>query len=488
MAQFKELPAGAPVTAQVTNWFENRFPTAFAEYKKHLSEYYAPKNFNFWYFFGSLALLVLVIQIVTGIFLVMHYKPDAALAFASVEYIMRDVPGGWLIRYMHSTGASAFFVVVYLHMFRGLLYGSYRKPRELVWIFGVAIFLCLMGEAFMGYLLPWGQMSYWGAQVIINLFAAIPFVGPDLALLIRGDYVVGDATLNRFFAFHVVAIPLVLIGLVVAHLLALHDVGSNNPDGVEIKEKKDAKTGIPLDGIPFHPYYTVHDIVGVSVFLIVFCAILFFAPELGGYFLEYNNFIPADPLKTPAHIAPVWYFTPYYSMLRATTDPMAGVLAALVAVAGVLAVTRGGIRGLWRLVVLGGTFALVTLLGGWKLLFAQFGVTLPNYWFVVGFDAKFWGVVVMGAAVMILFALPWLDQSPVKSIRYRPGWHKYVFGVFVVFFLILGWLGIEPPSDMKTLMAQIGTLYYFGFFLLMPWWSRLGEFKPVPERVVFNAH
>ena len=469
-------------------WIDARMPTLMSEYKKHMSEYYAPKNFNFWYFFGSLAILVLAIQIVTGIFLVMHYKPDANLAFASVEYIMRDVPGGWIIRYMHSTGASAFFVVVYLHMYRGLIYGSYRKPRELVWIFGVAIFLCLMGEAFMGYLLPWGQMSYWGAQVIINLFAAIPFVGPDLALLIRGDYVVGDATLNRFFAFHVIAIPLVLIGLVVAHLLALHDVGSNNPDGVEIKDKLDPKTGIPLDGIAFHPYYTVHDIVGVSVFLIVFCAIMFFAPELGGYFLEYNNFIPADPLKTPAHIAPVWYFTPYYSMLRATTDPMAGVLAAITALAGVLAVTRGGVRGLWRLVVLGAAVVLVTLLGGWKLLFAKLGVTLPNYWFISGFDAKFWGVVVMGAAVMILFALPWLDRSPVKSIRYRPGWHKYVYGVFVVVFLILGWLGIEPVSEPKTLMAQVGTLYYFGFFLLMPWWSRLGEFKPVPERVVFNAH
>jgi len=468
MADFKELPPGAPVAAQVTNWFENRFPTAFAEYKKHMSEYYAPKNFNFWYFFGALALLVLVIQIVTGIFLVMHYKPDAALAFASVEYIMRDVPGGWLIRYMHSTGASAFFVVVYLHMFRGLLYGSYRKPRELVWIFGVAIFLCLMGEAFMGYLLPWGQMSYWGAQVIINLFAAIPFVGPDLALLIRGDYVVGDATLNRFFAFHVIAIPLVLIGLVVAHLLALHDVGSNNPDGVEIKAKKDPKTGIPLDGIPFHPYYTVHDIMGVSVFLIVFCAVLFFAPELGGYFLEYNNFIPADPLKTPAHIAPVWYFTPYYSMLRATTDPMVNALCAIIGVGALLAVWKARMGLVGKAAIVGAAVVGIVLLKT--------------------FDAKFWGVVVMGAAVMILFALPWLDHSPVKSIRYRPGWHKSLYGVFVVVFFILGWLGIEPVSEPKTLMAQIGTLYYFGFFLLMPWWSRLGEFKPVPERVVFNAH
>ena len=468
MADFKELPAGAPVTAQVTNWFENRFPTAFSEYKKHLSEYYAPKNFNFWYFFGALSLLVLVIQIVTGIFLVMHYKPDANLAFASVEYIMRDVPGGWLIRYMHSTGASAFFVVVYLHMFRGLIYGSYRKPRELVWIFGVAIFLCLMGEAFMGYLLPWGQMSYWGAQVIINLFAAIPFVGPDLALLIRGDYVVGDATLNRFFAFHVVAIPLVLIGLVVAHLLALHDVGSNNPDGVEIKAKKDPKTGIPLDGIPFHPYYTVHDVLGVAVFLMIFTAIVFLAPEMGGYFLEYNNFIPADPLKTPAHIAPVWYFTPYYSMLRATTDPMVNVFCLIIGLSALMAVWKARLPGLAKIGVVVAAAVAIALLKT--------------------FDAKFWGVVVMGAAVLILFALPWLDRSPVKSIRYRPGWHKVVYAVFVVVFFILGWLGIETVSDGKTLMSQIGTVYYFGFFLLMPWWSQQGEFKPVPERVVFHAH
>jgi ubiquinol-cytochrome c reductase cytochrome b subunit len=468
MADFKELPSTAPVGAQVTNWFENRFPSAFAGYKQHLSEYYAPKNFNFWYFFGALSLLVLVIQIVTGIFLVMHYKPDAALAFASVEYIMRDVPGGWLIRYMHSTGASAFFIVVYLHMFRGLIYGSYRKPRELVWIFGVAIFLCLMGEAFMGYLLPWGQMSYWGAQVIINLFAAIPFVGPDLALLIRGDYVVGDATLNRFFAFHVVAIPLVLIGLVVAHLLALHDVGSNNPDGVEIKANKDPKTGIPLDGIPFHPYYTVHDVLGVAVFLMIFSAIVFLAPEMNGYFLEFNNFIPADPLKTPAHIAPVWYFTPYYSMLRATTDSMVNVFCGLFALAAVLAFVKGRISFAIKIGIAVAALMVIALLKT--------------------FDAKFWGVVVMGGAVMILFALPWLDHSPVKSIRYRPGWHKYVYGVFIAVFFILGWLGIEPVSDNKTLMAQIGTVYYFGFFLLMPWWSRLGEFKPVPDRVVFHAH
>jgi ubiquinol-cytochrome c reductase cytochrome b subunit len=487
MADFKDAPAGASLAVQATTWIENRFPTAFAEYKKHLSEYYAPKNFNFWYFFGSLALLVLVIQIVTGIFLVMHYKPDANLAFASVEYIMRDVPGGWLIRYMHSTGASAFFVVVYLHMFRGLIYGSYRKPRELVWIFGVAIFLCLMGEAFMGYLLPWGQMSYWGAQVIINLFAAIPFVGPDLALLIRGDYVVGDATLNRFFAFHVIAIPLILIGLVVAHLLALHDVGSNNPDGVEIKAKKDPQTGKPLDGIPFHPFYTVHDILGASVFLMIFSAVVFFAPEMGGYFLEFNNFIPADPLKTPAHIAPVWYFTPYYSMLRATTSELMPWLWLGLVLIGLFLVARSKLPALVKTAYWGLMALLFFLFGVPAIVLGWMNID-PGLRVLSGFDAKFWGVVVMGGAVMILFFLPWLDHSQVKSIRYRPGWHKYVYAVFIAFFFILGWLGIEPPSPGKTLLAQIGTIYYFGFFLLMPWWSRLGEFKPVPERVVFQAH
>jgi ubiquinol-cytochrome c reductase cytochrome b subunit len=467
MAEYKEAPPDAPVGEKFMTWVDNRFP-ATKLYKEHLSEYYAPKNFNFWYFFGSLALLVLVIQIVTGIFLTMHYKPDAAYAFASVEYIMRDVPWGWLVRYMHSTGASAFFVVVYLHMWRAMIYGSYRKPRELVWIFGCAIFLCLMAEAFMGYLLPWGQMSYWGAQVIINLFAAIPFIGPDLALLIRGDYVVGDATLNRFFALHVIAVPLVLLGLVVAHIIALHEVGSNNPDGVEIKKKKDPKTGIPVDGIPFHPYYTVHDILGVSVFLILFSAVIFFAPTMGGFFLEFNNFIPADPLKTPAHIAPVWYFTPYYSMLRAVTDPFVNVMVAGVALAAVLAVLKGGFGTFWKAAILGA--ALVTV--------AALKV----------FDAKFWGVVVMGVAVLIMFPLPWLDRSPVHSIRYRPSWNKWLYGIFVVNFFVLGYLGIKPPSDIGTLVSQAGTLFYFGFFLLMPWWSRLGEFKPVPDRVVFKPH
>ncbi len=466
MAEFKNAAPDAPVGEKLLTWVDNRFP-ATKLYKEHLSEYYAPKNFNFWYFFGSLALLVLVMQIVTGIFLVMHYKPDAASAFASVEYIMRDVPWGWLVRYMHSTGASAFFVVVYLHMFRGLIYGSYRKPRELVWIFGCAIFLCLMAEAFMGYLLPWGQMSYWGAQVIVNLFAAIPFVGPDLALLIRGDYVVSDATLNRFFSFHVIAVPLVLLGLVAAHIIALHEVGSNNPDGIEIKSKKDA-LGRPLDGIPFHPYYTVHDILGVSVFLMIFAAIIFFAPELGGYFLEYNNFIPADPLKTPAHIAPVWYFTPFYSMLRATTDVMMNVLCVVVGLAAVLTVLKGKCSAMGKLIT---------------VVAAIVGIALFKT-----FDAKFWGVVVMGGAVIILFFLPWLDHSPVKSIRYRPTWHKYLYGVFVLFFVVLAYLGIKPPSDIGTLIAQIGTLFYFGFFLLMPWWSQLGQFKPVPDRVVFQSH
>ena len=466
MAEFKEAPAGAPVGEKLLTWVDNRFP-ASKLYKEHLSEYYAPKNFNWMYFFGSLAMLVLVIQIVTGIFLTMHYKPDANLAFASVEYIMRDVPWGWLVRYMHSTGASAFFIVVYLHMFRGMLYGSYQKPRELIWIFGVAIFLCLMGEAFMGYLLPWGQMSYWGAQVIINLFAAIPFVGNDLSILIRGDYVVGDATLNRFFALHVIALPLVIVGLVVAHIIALHEVGSNNPDGVEIKKKKDAN-GKPLDGIPFHPYYTVHDILGVSVFLLLFSAVVFFAPTMGGFFLEFNNFIPADPLKTPAHIAPVWYFTPFYSMLRAVTTPFVNVLVGLLLVAGVMGFLFAGLKGIWR--------------------FAPMAAAVAGAGLLLAFDPKFWGVVVMGLGVMILFPLPWLDRSPVKSIRYRPTWNKYLYGAFVVNFLVLGYLGILPPTTIGTIVSQAGTLFYFGFFMLMPWWSRLGEFKPVPDRVVFQPH
>jgi ubiquinol-cytochrome c reductase cytochrome b subunit len=413
----------------LVGWIDERFPLT-STFKQHLSEYYAPKNFNFWYYFGSLALLVLVIQILSGIFLTMHYKADASQAFASVEYIMRDVPWGWLVRYIHSTGASMFFIVVYLHMFRGLMYGSYRKPRELIWIFGMLIYLCLMAEAFFGYLLPWGQMSYWGAQVIVNLFAAVPLVGPDLAVWIRGDYVVSDATLNRFFAFHVIAIPLVLLGLVAAHLVALHEVGSNNPDGIEIKKHKDPKTGIPLDGIPFHPYYTVKDIVGVVVFLAVFSVIVFFMPEVGGYFLEYNNFIPADPLKTPPHIAPVWYFTPYYAMLRA----------------------------------------------------------VPSF-----LGSQFPGVVVMGAAVVIFFLLPWLDRGRVKSIRYRGPLFKFALTLFVISFVILGWLGVEPTDflgkvpgsqlELATLLARIFTVIYFAFFILMPWYTSIDKEKPEPARV-----
>jgi len=413
------------------NWIDERFPLTVL-WKSQVSEYYAAKNFNFWYYFGSLACFVLVIQIVTGIFLMMHYKPDGTLnasgipiAFASVEYIMREVPGGWLIRYLHSTGASAFFIVVYLHMFRGMLYGSYRKPRELVWILGSLIFLALMAEGFMGYLLPWGQMSYWGAQVIINLFSAIPFVGPDLSELIRGDYVISDATLNRFFALHVVAMPLVLIGLVVVHLIALHEVGSLNPDGIEIKNYKDEK-GIPLDGIPFHPYYTVKDIVGVVVFLIFFSFVVFFWPEGGGYFLEYNNFTPADPMVTPAHIAPVWYFTPFYSILRAVTYPLFGL------------------------------------------------------------EAKFWGVIAMGASVVIIAFLPWLDRSPVKSIRYRGPVYKTALAIFAISFVILGYLGVKVQTDTTTIISQICSVLYFAFFLLMPWYSKMDKFKPVPERVIYK--
>ena len=412
-------------------WVDDRFPLT-SNVKAHLTEYYAPKNFNFWYFFGSLAMMVLVLQILTGIFLTMHYKPDADLAFGSVEYIMRDVPWGWLIRYMHSTGASMFFIVVYLHMFRGIIYGSYRTPRELLWLFGVGIFLCLMGEAFFGYLLPWGQMSYWGAQVIVNLFSAIPFIGPDVSEWLRGDYLVSDATLNRFFAFHVIALPFVLVGLVAAHLIALHEVGSNNPDGIEIKKLKDKKTGIPLDGIAFHPYYTVKDMVGVAVFLIVFSVVIFFAPEMGGYFLEANNFVPANPLVTPAHIAPVWYFTPYYSVLRAVPPIL---------------------------------------------------------------NSQFPGVAAMGLSVMVFALLPWLDKSPVKSIRYRGTLYKKWLAAFVVSFLVLGYLGTEPSNiwgqfgswlgnaERATVVARIATTVYFAFFVLMPWYTKKDKTLPVPERV-----
>ena len=472
-AEYKEISPNAPAGEQLLNWIDNRFPLSKL-YKEHLSEYYAPKNLNFWYFFGSLALLVLVIQIISGIFLVMHYKPDATLnaagvpvAFASVESIMREVEWGWLIRYIHSTGASFFFIVVYLHMFRGLIYGSYRKPRELIWLFGCGILLVMMAIAFTGYLLPWGQMSFWGAAVIVNLFAAIPIIGPDLALLIRGDFVVGDATLNRFFSLHVIALPLVLLGLVVAHIIALHEVGSNNPDGIEIKKHKDAN-GKPLDGIPFHPYYSVHDLMGVGVFLMIFSAVVFFAPSGGGFFLKYTNLIPADPLVTPAHIAPVWYFAPYYSMLRAVTTEFMYVLVASVWVAAFFGIFRSGFTLKGKGLVLGG--AVVGTLA------------------MLGLDAMFWGVVIMGAAVVILCFLPWLDRSPVNSIRYRPTWNKYLYGAFVINFAIMGYFGVLPPSVISTRFSQFGTLFYLGFFLLMPWWSRLGEFKPVPSRVSFTPH
>ena len=386
----------------IIGWVDSRLPV-IEFWEAHLSKYYAPKNFNFWYFFGSLALLILVLQIVTGIFLTMHYKPDAELAFASVEYIMRDVNWGWLVRYMHSTGASAFFVVIYLHMLRGLMYGSFKEPRELIWLFGMMIYMCLMAEAFMGYLLPWGQMSYWGAQVIVNLFGTIPVIGDDLALWIRGDFVVSDATLNRFFALHVIAVPIVLLGLVVAHIAALHTVGSNNPDGVEIKKNKGAD-GIPLDGIPFHPYYTVKDIVGTVVFLFIFSLVVFFAPEMGGYFLEHANFEPANPLATPEHIAPVWYFTPFYTVLRAIPNP-------------------------------------------------------------------FWGVMAMGAAVVILFFLPWIDKNVVKSIRYRSALYKVNLFVFLVSFVWLGYYGVQAVTPMASQMALRLSELYFLFFAVLAIYS-----------------
>jgi ubiquinol-cytochrome c reductase cytochrome b subunit len=450
---------------QFLQWVDHRFPLS-ALYNRHLKEYYAPKNLNVWYVFGALALTVLAIQVVTGIFLAMHYKPDATRAFASIEYIMRDVPWGWLLRYMHSTGASAFFVVIYLHLFRALLYGSHRPPRELVWIFGCMTLLLLMAEAFLGYLLPWGQMSYWGAQVIVNLFSSVPFVGPDLALLVRGDYVVSDATLNRFFSFHVVAVPLALIGLVVAHLVALHHVGSNNPDGIEIAQHK-GPDGIPLDGIPFQPYYTVHDILAVCIFLTVFCAIVFFAPEGGGYFLEANNFVEADPLKTPPHIAPVWYFTPFYSMLRATTDRMLDVFCLILAALGAITIARRGLGRKAKAVI------ALALLGMILLLRV--------------FDAKFWGVVVMFASVLVLFFVPWLDRSPARSIRYRPGWHKLLFAALAAAFLALGYLGTLPPTLARTSAAQALTIVYFAFFLAMPAWSSRGRFRAVPDRVTWSA-
>jgi ubiquinol-cytochrome c reductase cytochrome b subunit len=402
----------------LVKWINDRFPLE-SMLKEHVTEYYAAKNFNVWYVFGVLSMVVLVIQLVTGIFLTMNYKPSADEAFASVEYIMRDVDWGWLIRYMHSTGASAFFVVVYLHMFRAMLYGSYKKPRELIWIIGMLIFLVLMAEAFFGYLLPWGQMSYWGAQVIVSLFGAIPAIGDTLVEWIRGDYSISDITLNRFFALHVIALPLVLVMLVVVHILALHEVGSNNPDGIEIKEHKDAD-GVPVDGVAFHPYHTSKDLVAIIVFLMAFSAVVFFAPEMGGYFLEHANFDPADPLVTPEHIAPVWYFTPFYAILRAVPD---------------------------------------------KLL----------------------GVILMGAAVLLPLFLPWLDRCKVKSIRYRGAIYKGALAAFVVSFIVLGYLGVQPATGLYTLLARIFTVVYFAFFLLMPFYTKIEKTKPVPERVVYHG-
>jgi ubiquinol-cytochrome c reductase cytochrome b subunit len=455
----------------LAGWVDARMPTLRNEYRKHMADYFVAKSFNVWYFFGSLAIVVLVIQILTGIFLTMHYKPDANLAFASVEYIMREVPGGWFIRYMHSTGASAFFIVIYLHMFRGLLYGSYRTPREMVWLIGCAIFLVLMGEAFFGYLLPWGQMSYWGAQVIVNLFSAIPLIGNDLSLFIRGDYVVSDATLNRFFAFHVILFPLILLGLVVMHILALHDVGSLNPDGIEIKDKLDPATGKPLDGIPFHPYYTVHDGIGLAVFLLIFFGILFFAPEMGGYFLEWNNFIPADPLTTPVHIAPVWYFTPFYSILRATTEQFMLALAIGTALYTALVFLSARTARAKYVTLAVGLAAIALMVGG-----------------PLALEPKLWGVILMGGSVLIFMGMPWLDHSPVKSMRYRPRWHFGILLSFVAVFLVLGYFGTQAPSAAGQWFSMTGTLLYFAFFLLMPWWSRMGTFKPVPDRVPVTAH
>jgi ubiquinol-cytochrome c reductase cytochrome b subunit len=404
------------------DWVDARLPIVNA-WKKHLSEYYAPKNFNFWYFFGVLSMVVLVIQLLSGIWLTMNYTDSAEAAFASVEYIMRDVEYGWILRYIHSTGASAFFFVVYVHMFRGLMYGSYQRPRELIWVFGMMIYLVLMMEGFMGYVLPWGQMSYWGANVIVSLAGAIPIIGDDLLVWVRGDFLISGATLNRFFALHVVALPIVLIALVVLHVLALHEVGSNNPDGIDIKKNK-GPDGIPLDGVPFHPYYTIyHDLPGVVLFLFVFCAILFFTPEMGGYFLEVANFQEANPLKTPEHVPPVWYYTPFYSMLRAVTVPLFGI------------------------------------------------------------DAKFWGMLVMFGAIAILFVLPWLDKSPVRSMRYKGWYSRIALLLFIVSFLILGVLGTQSVSPAKTALAQIMTVVYFAFFILMPWYTRMEKTSQPPERV-----
>ncbi|MSR00279.1 MAG: cytochrome b [Gammaproteobacteria bacterium] len=399
-------------------WLNKRLP--IDEFvNSQLIGYFAPKNFNFWYFFGALALLVFVIQILSGIFLTMNYKPGELTAFDSVEYIMREIEWGWLIRYMHSTGASFFFIVIYMHMFRALMYGSYRGPRELLWIIGMLLYLGLMAEAFMGYVLPWGNMSYWGAQVIVNLFGTIPVIGGGLVEWIRGDYGIADATLNRFFALHVIAVPFALAFLILLHIVALRQTGSNNPDGIEIKANLNNR-GNPLDGIPFHPYYTVKDLFGVGIFLLFFCGVIFFVPTFGGLFLEKPNFEPANPLSTPEHIAPVWYFTPFYAMLRAVPDQQMGAL-------------------------------LMTL------------------------------------AIVAFFFLPWLDRSPVKSMRYK-GWISRTFlGFFVVSFIALGYFGMMPADGLYVILARIFTTLYFAYFILMPWYTRVEKTKPLPERVSYDA-
>lgn len=408
-------------------WMDDRFPVTKV-WKEHFGEYYAPKNFNFLYYFGAILTVILVLQIVTGIILTMHYKPDVASAFASVEYIMRDVPAGWFVRYLHSVGASMIFIALYIHMFRGLMYGSHKSPRELIWLLGMLLYVAMMAEAFFGYLLPWGNMSYWGAQVIVSLFGAIPFVGEGLAEWIRGDYVISDATLNRFFAFHVILLPLLLALLIYLHIVALHKVGSNNPDGVEIKKQKDAD-GKPLDGVPFHPYYTIKDTFGVGIFLTLYLAIVFFIPEFGGWFLEKDNFAPADILQTPPDIVPLWYLTPYYSILRAVTFE-------------------------W----------------------------LPG-------GAKLWGVIAMGAAIVVFFFLPWLDRSRVRSIRYRGWMYKTMLTLFALTFVMLGYLGTKNPGHVdlfwfeNLIWAQIGLIVYFAFFLLMPIYTRLDKTRAEPDRL-----
>ena len=408
-----------PAARRFWAWLNRRLPVD--EFiTSQVTGYFAPKNFNIWYFFGSIALGVLVLQLLSGIYLTMFYKVGETTSFDSVEFIMREVNYGWLIRYLHSTGASAFFIVVYLHMYRALLYGSYRAPRELLWLIGMLVYLALMAEAFMGYVLPWGNMSFWGAQVIVNLFGTIPGIGPGLVEWIRGDYGIADATLNRFFALHVALIPLALLLLVVLHLAALHETGSNNPDGIEIKDKA-GRDGKPLDGIPFHPYYTVKDVFGFGVFAVLFAIVLFFVPTLGGLFLEAPNFEPANPLSTPEHIAPVWYFTPYYAILRAVPDQRLGALLMLLAVSAFL-------------------------------------------------------------------FLPWLDRSPVKSIRYKGWMSRTALTLFTVAFVALGYLGLQPAEGLYVVLARIFTVIYFLFFLLMPFYTKLDPVKPVPERVVYHAH